>query len=281
MEHENTAPWLSFPQRLKTAPAEAMRRFLARGEEGFLLPAVIVLLTVGMLVLGPWLGLIATSINRTTEDTIEEADYYAADAGLEAAITILAGSIDPSAPGYSPPVLSVNGIDIALTFALAEDPGARDMGAILIDPGSQGPLASVAPDGAARFTIDGVRPLTPMQVNWARTASGPWRVTVTRHSVVVHTAEGSSSIANVIVPGDRVEGGAYALEFANLGETDATTLPYNGSGDRGGTWIKTTAFRAFAVTSAAGDATIKALVRQSPGPDPSRSSVLVASWRVE
>ncbi len=97
-------------------------------------------------------------------------------------------------------------------------------------------------------------------------------------------AEASSTKGpgELFVSGDLITtADAYTFDFFNDSGTDLVSAGFVTTGDPNSTWISAIAHKDYVITSTAGTATIKAYVRQIPGPsDPAiRQQVFLESWK--
>ena len=257
-------------------------RGLPRQEGGFILPAVIVLLAVGTLVLMPWLDFLSGSIRNANEDVIADEAYYAADGGVQAVLKDLLIGADPLAGGYSTPAVTLNGFDVSIVVASLPASARLPFDPVLVNPDSTGALASVGPGDSVTFTFKDVLRNTPVQINWAFTQPGSWDIALfdgaNAQGEPVFESSGTGALASVVVPADLIAGGVYTIRFRAKSGSTLVTVPFSETADPNATWLRLIAFRDYLVTSQAGNVTLQVLVRQGPASTIDRRTVQVTAW---
>ena len=86
-------------------------------EAGFILPLVIIVVAVGALVVIGVLGITSAILKSGANDTESLLELYAAESGIQHIMGELRAGADILSPGYTPPGLVVNGLNIHLTVA--------------------------------------------------------------------------------------------------------------------------------------------------------------------
>ena len=246
------------------------------------MPAVMVVLTVGILIIVPWMTFLSSSIDQIQEDTVGEEAYYAAEAGIEAVIKDLALGLDALDVGYTIPSVTVNGISATITISQPPGDDSLLFGPTLVDPESSTSLLVLGPEVSFQYLLPNVRTNTPLEINWAFAPDTDWELAVFEGAGAlgpqVLDASGSISPANGIVPGNLVTGGVYTIRFTNASEEDVIlTSGFSNTGASTGTWMKVSAFKSYLISSSAGGETLTALARQGPGPTQAQRSVQVSS----
>jgi hypothetical protein len=95
---------------------KTMMKRTAKGEKGSVLPLALVLLVLGGVILAPLLGLMSTGLLAGQVYEGKMGSYYAADAGVEDAISKIKGDVPDSYPYVYPEPLVVNGDSVGVTI---------------------------------------------------------------------------------------------------------------------------------------------------------------------
>jgi hypothetical protein len=95
---------------------KTMMKRTAKGEKGSVLPLALVLLVLGGVILAPLLGLMSTGLLAGQVYEGKMGSYYAADAGVEDAISKIKGDVLDSYPYVYPEPLVVNGDSVGVTI---------------------------------------------------------------------------------------------------------------------------------------------------------------------
>jgi hypothetical protein len=95
---------------------KSMMKRTAKDEKGSALPLVLVLLVLGGVILAPLLGLMSTGLLAGQVYEEKMGSYYAADAGVEDAISKIKGDVPDSYPYVYPEPLVVNGDSVGVTI---------------------------------------------------------------------------------------------------------------------------------------------------------------------
>ena len=95
---------------------KTMMKRTAKDEKGSVLPLALVLLVLGGVILAPLLGLMSTGLLAGQVYEGKMGSYYAADAGVEDAISKIKGDVLDSYPYVYPEPLVVNGDSVGVTI---------------------------------------------------------------------------------------------------------------------------------------------------------------------
>lgn len=281
-----------------------------RGERGQTLPLALIFVAMAGLLLTfliPHFGAVARSEANLAK---REKAYWTAEAGVNLVMADLAHGADALSPRYSPPRPSLNGLTAQVKLSRPKGEGPP-CGEHYFDPGTACPSFKLLRAGSGYLLR--IKSLKPgrLEINWAYKPSGETRIGVWRgplspcpgrltswpreRPLYEHKAEGE---VNHLGPLRIESGGTYDVVFYNplwreglQRNTDKATLPFGGGG-RKATWVLARAYQDYLVTSSAGGVTIRAYLRQIPGPcepptewEPSSSGpenrVLILSWKTE
>jgi hypothetical protein len=84
----------------------------------------------------------------------------------------------------------------------------------------------------------------------------------------------------LLVDGGPITGGSYTLEFFNNSGTELVSAPFGIAASDAQTWVFVQAHKDYIVTATAGETSVKAYIRQVPGPTEPKTgqSVFTESW---
>lgn len=266
-------------------------RHLPGDERGQTLGLAVILMMVASMVVSSVLVFTSTMLlgQFRTEKNVEA--LLAADAGLEAVMSDLVRGADAVTTTYPVPVVSANGYTPTITVGTPLTTSGPAPTFQYIDPGYQDPdFATVAtssgylvhlynlPASTATFT-------NVLQVNWAynpaaATRIGIWKDVITyklaglittyptEHPILdTGRSRGNETFnqTNLVVL-DTIPG-IYSIIFWNpSGSSARTTSPFKPSGSVADSWIYTSSFRDYTITSTVEGTSVQAYVRQTPGP---------------
>lgn len=263
----------------------ASRRWAAfHAQRGIALPVVMIAVTFGMAVVIPLVALLASSTSVETRTLEDEEAYYAADAGVQAVVKDLRSGLDALAGGYTLPSVTVNSLTPAISVIAPPIDDLRLFGPVYVDPETGTNLSTLAPGASYTYQIDNVRASTDIAVNWVFTSTTKWQVTIFEGAGTGGTRivqlKGKGTRVLIVASAKLISGGTYTIRFRNDDAVNTiSTAAFNSSGAITGTWINTTAFKGYLITSTAGSRTLTVLARQSPGPTQSTRAVQVSSWK--
>lgn len=256
-----------------------------QSQRGLALPIVMIAITVGLAVVIPLAALLVSSASTNTRTLEDEEAYYAADAGVQAVVKDLRNGLDPLGGGYTLPSVTVNSLTPAISVIAPPSDDLRLFSPVYVDPETGTNLSTLAPGATYAYQIDNVRASTDIAVNWPFTpTTAKWQVTIfegvgTGGNRIVQL-KGKGSRAFIVASAKLIIGGTYTVRFRNDDAVNTiTTAAFSSSGAITGTWINTTAFKGYLITSTAGARTLTVLARQSPGPTQSTRAVQVSSWK--
>lgn len=265
-------------------------RGLGDGEQGQALTLAVILLAVAALVASPVLIFISTMLlgQLRTEDNIRA--LLAADAGLEAVMADLVRGADAVTTTYSVPVVSLNEFTPTISIGAAAGQAAPTPTYQYHDPGLQDPdFAAVDTRTGYLIHLYNVQPSTAtftnvLNINWAYSPAGATRIGVWLDAIAYKTPGKQTSYPTEqpILDTGRSRGvdsnnetgqitlgttpGVYTIVFFNVSGSDVrTTRPFRPSGGVQDTWIYTSAFKDYVITSTVGGTSVEAYVRQTPG----------------
>ena len=267
-------------QKIRTS-LMAMSR--VRGEQGFVMPLVIVALLFASLLVIPFLDFARLRYGDLADTLSSEEAYFTADAGVEAVLADLRQGADALDGSYVVPTVTLNGF----TASIAISPPSRDAyvayGSVFVDPEIQASLSPLAGNADFEYVIGDVKTHADFQVSWVFTpADEPWQLTVyegvgTGGSQLANIAKNESP-GRVTVDPEDIVGGSYTVRFRNRSTTALTSASFSTIGDPNATWIRLVAWKDYVITSSAGDVTLQVYARQGPGPNQLESTVLVTTW---
>ncbi|MBI4337950.1 MAG: hypothetical protein HY683_09015 [Chloroflexi bacterium] len=251
---------------------------------------VLLLMVLGMGVGGLALGALLTFTDvhlrlvRKAQD--QTFAYQAAAAAVEAVIADLRTGTDALAGGYTPPQVTLNGLTPTVTVAAPSVTTPPVMAYRYLDPGASAGLLSLAGGATWQVTLNGVEPRSLLAVSWTFTpSSGSWRVRLLdSQGQQVASRSGSGSPGWLTV--EATEGTTYTLEFRNQGSGAQASQSFSSNGGRDSTWAyMRLKGQEYLVTAAVSGLTVRAYLRQLPGPGatspPLLQAVVVESWVVQ
>lgn len=206
---------------------------LAAAQAGFLLPTVLIVLSVGSIIIIAMLSLTSTISRSAGQHSDLVLDRFTAEAGMTDVVADLMRGYNLLTSTYATPTTAVNSKTVA--FTIETPPSVTEPVSIYqyIDPGASFGLLSVPAGTSTFFRIDSVKAGTHIRVNWAFTPSNQWwkvRVyqgygpTTSSQPVVIASdtfesgnfAGGSGWLANWVNSGDAViinDGGAHGGSY--------------------------------------------------------------------
>jgi len=263
---------------------------LARGQQGQALSLAIILLAFAALVASPVLIYISSMLLGQLHNEDNTRAILAADAGVEAVMADLVRGADAVTTTYPLPVLSVNEFTPTITITTPTAQSTPVPTYQYFDPGVQDPsFAVVGKSTGYLIHLYNLQPSTAtftnvLNINWAYSPAGTTRIGVW-FDVIAYKAPGEQAsypTEQPILDTGRSRGtdannqtgqitlgttpGVYTIVFYNVSGADVrTTNPFKPSGGINDTWIYTSSFKDFVITSTVGGTSLEAYVRQTPG----------------
>ena len=142
------------------------------------MPMVLIAVSIGILVIVPWMAFVAGGLGRSSDDTEEDEAFYAADAGIQAVVKDLIKGVDALDPSYTLPSVTVNDLQPSLAVTAPPRSNALPYAPVLIDPETTSGFFTVAPGGTFTYQLNDVLPAEPFQVNWSFSPAGPWAIDI-------------------------------------------------------------------------------------------------------
>ena len=231
-------------------------------------------------------------INATTRASGSFQDstkaYYAAAAGIEAVMGDLISGDDALDAGYTPPSVRVNGIDVIISITSPQVDLPPKATFRYLDPGASQGLASLGSGETWSVKLNGVAPFSSLFVNWSFvTGDVPdlrIRVLDAGGSKIADANEPLKKNTPATLVTQLGSGDTYTVEFGNQDVGPIPSDDFSAKGRQNKTWIYVKATgNEYLITSTAGNVTLRAYVRQLPGPGqtstPLKQTVVVESWQ--
>ncbi len=260
-------------------------------ERGQALSMAVILMIVATMVVSSVLIFTSTMLmgQRKSEDNVRA--LMAADAGIEAVMSDLIRGANPVTTTYPMPVVTANEYSPSITVTAPSAQATPQPTYQYIDPGFQDPnFATVPASSGYLIHLYNVQPSTAtftnvMQISWSYSPAGATRIGIWKDAISYMTAGQITQYPNEqpILDTGRSRGtdtynqtneialdltaGTYSIVFWNIsGSTAKVTSPFKPSGGAVDTWIYTSAFADYMISSTVGGTTVDAYVRQTPGP---------------
>ncbi len=288
---------------MKLSPSVGV--FTGGGQKGQVLPLALVFVVIAGLLLVflvPHFSAVARSQAAMLR---RERTYWVAEAGIKRVLADLVHGADPLSLGYSLPSVELNGLrpELSVSQVVTELPEVSEL---WFDPGVADPhLARVRAGSGYLLRVRNVRP-GRLEINWAYHPAGksklgvwvgplslsPGRLTSWPAAKPLYEQEAEGE-GNHLGPVTLNSPGVYDIVFynplwtekkrpggkASVKNTDKLTHQF-AAGRRGATWVRVKAGKDYSITSSAGGTTIKAWVRQMPGPcEPPEWKPGLSSWQ--
>jgi len=235
-------------------------------EAGIILPLVIIVVAVGALVVIGVLGITSTILKSGANDTESLLELYAAESGIQHIMGELRAGADILSPGYTPPGLVVNGLNIHLTVAPPTTLAPASDG-VYVDP----LVNTVSAETSHRFIFE--NSIGPhIKVNWQFEPSVTSTVAFLQQTTTTLPTPPSPTTATT-TPGH--------LEVTFSSSSTVTSNEFDSLGNPSASWIFVQAQKDYVVIAKAGATTVTAYLRQIPGPtDPKvEQDVRILTWK--
>ena len=273
-----------------------------KSQSGQVLLLTMVVIAVGALTTGGLLA-VAISSSRASGTFLDQTDaYYAAAAGIEEVMADLLEGKDALDPSYTVPSPTVNGFPVIVSVTAPLVDRAPRATYRYIDPGASADLASVAPGVTRSVKLGGAEPFSSLVINWAFLPSDSTDlalrvfdgggVKIADNGEDINTGSSETEVVPPLNPRASPatlilqlgSGDTYTVEFENRDTGTVTSRPFSARGGHERTWVYYKSIgKEYIITSTAQDITLKAYVRQIPGPGPSspplKQTVVVESWQ--
>ena len=235
-------------------------------EAGFILPLVIIVVAVGALVVIGVLGITSAILKSGANDTESLLELYAAESGIQHIMGELRAGADILSPGYTPPGLVVNGLNIHLTVAPPTTLAPASDG-VYVDP----LVNTVSAETSHRFIFE--NSIGPhIKVNWQFEPSVTSTLAFLQQTTTTLPTPPSPTTATT-TPGH--------LEVTFSSPSTVTSNEFDSLGNPSASWIFVQAQKDYVVIAKAGATTVTAYLRQIPGPtDPKvEQDVRILTWK--
>lgn len=231
---------------------------------------VLIAMAMGALVTGSFLEYLSTTFKVTNVNRANLAEYYAAEAAVQAVVRDLVSGVDALSGSYTPPTVTENGYTVTPSVSA---PTATEPPRVYyyVDPGAAAGLQTVAGHITYNFQMDSVQAGSYIQVNWAFSPENRrWRLALYKGPIgsttLVVERVGSMSPAQLAVDGGLVVGGTYTMAFTNETGSTLTTVSYNAQGGDAFTWVYGLMEKDYIIVAEAGATRLTVHARQVPGP---------------
>lgn len=246
---------------------------------------VLLIMLLGFVFLGAFLGLLNVNLLASGKAIDWSREYYSALSGIEAVIADLLQGKD-ALVGYTPPAIIIN--DLAVSLSISPPVEKRPIAYLYIDPGAGTGLYPLPPKSHWLVQLWGIEAGSTIAINWAFIpVKADWKIAVFEGTDItlkpVAEKEGKKS------PGELeavlTKGGIYTVVFYNEDEKEASySKPFSPLNGKENTWIYSQlSGREYLITSQAGATILKAYIRQIPGPGPTSHLIRqkMIEWWIE